>query len=123
MAQREAEYLMEVFYLTRYANELVPDLSLAGKANVLCATAFLSPNQIVLLDEPTEGMDVINRNKLWKSILKMKKNRTIIFMTNNVEEAEIVGDRIVILSQAEVQIKGTLKRIRRSFRKAPTIVS
>lgn len=123
MAQREAEHLMEVFYLTAYAHELVPDLSLVGKANVLCATAFLSPNQIVLLDEPTEGMDVINRNKLWKSILKMKKNRTIIFMTNNVEEAEIVGDRIVILSQAEVQIKGTLKRIRRSFRKFPAIVS
>lgn len=46
-----------------------------------------------------------------------RKNRTVIFMTNNVEEAEKVGDRIVILNEAEVQIKGTLKHIRRQFRK------
>lgn len=44
-------------------------------------------------------------------------------MTNNVEEAEIVGDRIVILNDAEVQIKGTLQHIRRQFRKFPNTVS
>lgn len=46
-----------------------------------------------------------------------RQNRTVIFMTNNVEEAEKIGDRIVILNEAEVQIKGTLKHIRRQFRK------
>lgn len=52
-----------------------------------------------------------------------RKNRTIVLMTNNVEEAEIVGDRIVILNDAEVQIKGTLQHIRRQFRKFPNTVS
>lgn len=60
---------MDVFYLTAYVDVLVADLLLVLRASVLCAAAFLSPNQIVLLDEPTEGMDVIHRNKLWKSIL------------------------------------------------------
>lgn len=40
-------------------------------------------------------------------------------MTNNVEEAEIVGDRIVIINEAEIEIKGTLKHIRGQFRKSP----
>lgn len=68
-AIREADYLMKVFYLTTYANKLVPDLLLVLRARVLCATAFLSPNRIVLLDEPTEGLDENNRSKLCKSIL------------------------------------------------------
>lgn len=68
-AIKESEYLIRTFNLTAYANRLVADLFLGLRATVLCATAFLSPNRIVLLDEPTEGMDVITRNRLWKSIL------------------------------------------------------
>lgn len=68
-AIKEAEYLIKIFNLTNYANRLVADLLRGLRATVLCATAFLSPNRIVLLDEPTEGMDVITRNRLWKSIL------------------------------------------------------
>lgn len=68
-ARKEAEQLMEVFKLSAYANVLVGDLLLLLKSRLFVATAFLSPNRIILLDEPTEGLDVINRNKLWKSIL------------------------------------------------------
>lgn len=46
------------------------------------------------------------------------KNRAIILMTNNVEEAEIVGDRIVIINDARVQTAGTLSQIRSKFRKS-----
>lgn len=46
------------------------------------------------------------------------KNRAIILMTNNVEEAEIVGDRIVIINDARVQTAGTLSEIRSKFRKS-----
>lgn len=67
-AAKEAEDLMQIFRLDHYKNELVAELLEIKKARVLCATAFLSPNKVVLLDEPTEAMDINNRNKLWNAI-------------------------------------------------------
>lgn len=53
--------------------------------------------KILLLDEPTTGMDPVNRRHVWNFLDKFKQDRVIIITTHSMEEAEFVGDRTAIM--------------------------
>ncbi|VDO38861.1 unnamed protein product [Haemonchus placei] len=57
-------------------------------------------SKTVILDEPTAGIDPFARRAIWDLILKYKEGRTVIIATHYMEEADILGDRIAILSEA-----------------------
>lgn len=52
----------------------------------------------MFLDEPTTGLDPRNKIKLWKVIEEQKKNRLVVLTTHSMEEADALGDKIVILA-------------------------
>ena len=66
------------------------------------------PHQkIVFLDEPTTGMDPVTRRSVWDCISRAKKGRVIILTTHSMEEADILGDRVAIMSGGKLTCIGS----------------
>jgi ATP-binding cassette subfamily A (ABC1) protein 3 len=63
--------------------------------------------QIVILDEPTSGMDPEARRQIWDILEWERKGRTIILSTHFMEEADYLGDRVAIMAQGRLQCCGS----------------
>lgn len=70
---------------------------------------------MLLLDEPTVGCDTASRNTLWHSILKIRAMRGILLATNCIEEADILGDRVAIISTGVVRCCGSALFLRKKY--------
>ena len=62
------------------------------------AIALVGDSQLVLLDEPTSGMDPTARRGIWDMLKKYKEGKIIILTTHYMDEADVLGDRIAIMS-------------------------
>ena len=86
---------------------LSDNLSGGQKRKLCIAIALIGKSEIVFLDEPTAGMDITNRRKLWDILKKFTKDRIIILTTHYMEEASVLGKRIGIVSGGEMKCTGT----------------
>lgn len=77
------------------------------------ALACVSDPQILFLDEPTLGLDVIARSELWDTVRELKKKVTVILTTHYMEEAEALSDRIGIMRGGRLLTVGTADEIKR----------
>ena len=77
------------------------------------AMALISEPQILFLDEPTLGLDVIARHDLWDAIRRLKGKVTIILTTHYMEEAEVLSDRIGIMKSGRLLAVGTVDELKR----------
>jgi ABC-2 type transport system ATP-binding protein len=82
-------------------------LSGGWQRRVSIAMALVSQPQILFLDEPTLGLDVIARHDLWDVILSLKEKMTIILTTHYMEEAQALSDRIGIIKNGSLLAVGT----------------
>ena len=76
------------------------------------AMALISEPQILFLDEPTLGLDVLARSELWDVIRALKSKATIILTTHYMEEAEALSDRIGIMAGGKLLLCGTPEEIK-----------
>jgi ATP-binding cassette, subfamily A (ABC1), member 3 len=74
------------------------NLSGGNRRKLSVAIALIGGSKFVLLDEPTAGMDLSARRKLWNMLKNYKSNRIIILTTHYMDEADILGDRIGIMT-------------------------
>lgn len=79
------------------------NLSGGQKRKVSVGIAMLGDSKIVLLDEPTSGMDPTARRRLWDLLKNNKEDKIIILTTHYMEEADILGDRIAIMANGDAQ--------------------
>ena len=86
-------------------------LSGGWQRRVSIAMALISEPQILFLDEPTLGLDVIARHELWDIIRALKGNTTIILTTHYMEEAEALSDRIGIMKDGKLLALGTVDEL------------
>jgi len=68
---------------------------------------MIGDSKVILLDEPTSGMDTTARRKLWEMLKKNKAGRIVILTTHYMDEADILGDRIAIMAEGDVQCTGS----------------
>jgi len=93
---------------------VIKHLSSGLKRRVLVAIALLADPPVLVLDEPTTGLDPESRRALWEVLLERKRRgATMILTTHYLEEAEILADRIGILSRGKLIALGTLAELRR----------
>ncbi|MBR2131057.1 MAG: ABC transporter ATP-binding protein [Oscillospiraceae bacterium] len=88
-------------------------LSGGWQRRVSIAMALISEPQILFLDEPTLGLDVIARHELWEVIRSLKGKVTIILTTHYMEEAEALSDRIGIMKSGRLLALGTVEELNR----------
>ena len=87
-------------------------LSGGWQRRVSIAMALISEPQILFLDEPTLGLDVIARHELWESIRALKGRVTMILTTHYMEEAEALSDRIGIMKSGRLLAVGTAEALK-----------
>lgn len=105
--------LMEQLELTKYRNFDVNALSGGTKQRVLIARALMHSPEIVILDEPTVGLDPDIRRKLWSIIKELKKQGiTVILTTHYLDEAEELSDRVCFLQNGKVRLIETVQTLR-----------
>jgi len=68
---------------------------------------MIGNSKIIMLDEPTSGMDTTARRRLWEMLKKNKSDKIIILTTHYMDEADILGDRIAIMTEGEVECTGS----------------
>ncbi|XP_076264015.1 ATP binding cassette subfamily A member 3 isoform X2 [Rhynchophorus ferrugineus] len=79
-----------------------------GMKRKLCVgIALCGKSKVVMLDEPTAGMDPSARRALWDLLLKQKSGRTLLLTTHFMDEADLLGDRIAIMAGGELQCCGS----------------
>lgn len=72
-------------------------------------------HRTVILDEPTAGVDPYSRQSIWRILLKYKAGRTIILTTHFMDEADLLGDRIAIISQGQLKCCGSSLFLKRKL--------
>lgn len=105
------QMLFKTFSLDKYKNTRASKLSGGWQRKLSIALAVASKPQILFLDEPTLGLDVIARRELWKLIGNLKTQMTIVLTTHYMEEAESLSDRIGIMKDGNILFVGTKEEL------------
>ena len=109
---RITDTILKLVSLEKQANSYTRSLSGGMKRRLLVAKAMVHQPPIIILDEPTAGVDVDLRKKLWENVRSLnRKGVTIILTTHYLEEAEKMCDRIGILSHGELVALDTTKNL------------
>jgi len=82
-------------------------LSGGNRRKLSVALALVADSQVVFLDEPTSGMDLAARRRLWSMLNQYKKDRVIILTTHNMDEADLLGDTIGIMNKGQIECLGS----------------
>lgn len=98
---------LESFGLSQVAQRKAAKLSGGWQRRLSLAMALISEPQILFLDEPTLGLDVIARSELWETIRELESRMTIVLTTHYMEEAEALSDRIGIMKEGRLVFCGT----------------
>ena len=109
--ETKIDELIKMFKLEEVLKQKAKTLSGGWQRKVSIAIALINNPQILFLDEPTLGLDVIARKELWKIIESLKGKVTIILTTHYMEEAESLSDRIAIMNKGNIVQIGTAKEL------------
>lgn len=104
--------LTELLCLETVINKKAGKLSGGWQRRLSIAMALISEPEILFLDEPTLGLDVLARSDLWDIIRSLKGRVTIILTTHYMEEAEALSDRIAIMKNGRLLICDTAENIK-----------
>ena len=110
-AKEKAAAMLEEFHMQEVAGQRAGTLSGGWLRRLSIAMALFSKPQILFLDEPTLGLDVLARRELWNIIEKLKGRVTVILTTHYMEEAASLADRVAILAHGRLRLCGTVQEI------------
>ena len=85
------------------------------KRRLSVAISCIGDPKVIIMDEPTTGMDPVSRQQVWKLIQWMKKNRIIILTTHAMEEADVLSDRIAVIVDGQFKCVGTPLYLKNTF--------
>ncbi|CAI9112240.1 OLC1v1012659C1 [Oldenlandia corymbosa var. corymbosa] len=109
------ERSLEEVKLTEAARVRARSYSGGMKRRLSVAIALIGEPKLIILDEPTTGMDPISRRHVWDIIENAKKGRAVILTTHSMEEADVLSDRIGIMAKGKLRCLGTSIRLKSRF--------
>lgn len=110
-AKRRAEEIATQFGLEDVRKKKAKHLSSGMQRRLSLAMALITNPQILFLDEPTLGLDVLARRELWTSIRALKGKATIILTTHYLEEIEALSDRVGVMAKGKLAALGTVAEL------------
>mmetsp|Transcript_26129 Transcript_26129/g.35915 ORF Transcript_26129/g.35915 Transcript_26129/m.35915 type:complete len:1375 (+) Transcript_26129:1-4125(+) len=114
-ANEEAIALATLFHLDQRMDHLGQELSGGQKRKLSVAIAVCGKSKFIVLDEPTAGMDPLARRELWDLLAKLRVGRTLLLTTHYMDEADILGDRVGIMSLGQMQCMGTTQFLKSTY--------
>lgn len=123
VAERRIEDLLEIVDLKGDADKLVEEYSTGMKAKLNLARALLNDAPILMLDEPTLGLDPYSARRVRELILKLRdEGKTILLTTHNMEEADNLCDKIAIINKGKIVALGTPEDLKRMVERQDIVV-
>ncbi|XP_065067747.1 ATP-binding cassette sub-family A member 2-like [Rhopilema esculentum] len=111
----EMDRILEDLGLPEKRHSKVESLSGGMKRKLSVAMAFVGGSRTVILDEPTAGVDPYARRAIWDLLVKYKEGRTILLSTHFMDEADLLGDRIAIISCGKLRCCGSSLFLKNQF--------
>jgi len=116
LATERAERMIEVFDLRAKRDVRAPKLSGGQRRRLLLARALLHEPRLVILDEPTAGVDIELRHELWRYIrLLHEQGTTILLTTHYLEEAEALCEEIALISEGRIVARDSAEGLKRQY--------
>ncbi|HEX6147393.1 MAG TPA: ABC transporter ATP-binding protein [Acidimicrobiia bacterium] len=110
--RRRTEELLEFAQLTDRAKSKVEPLSGGMKRRLIIARALINEPDLVILDEPTTGLDPQARHLLWDRLYRLKREgATLIITTHYMDEAEQLCDRLVVMDKGKIVAEGSPRQL------------
>uniref|UniRef100_A0A671S349 P-type phospholipid transporter n=1 Tax=Sinocyclocheilus anshuiensis TaxID=1608454 RepID=A0A671S349_9TELE len=106
-AMQEVENMLEDLGLPHKRDEEAQNLSGGMQRKLSVAMAFVGGSKVVILDEPTSGVDPYSRRSIWDLLLKYRTGRTVILSTHHMDEADLLSDRVAIISKGKLHCSGS----------------
>ena len=114
--RERAKELLETFSLTEKRDERTRTLSGGMKRRLILARAMMHRPRLLILDEPTAGVDVELRLELWHYVQRINQEGTTILLTTHyIEEAEQLCDKIAFINHGEIVAEGSSEELASSF--------
>ncbi|KAL9645288.1 hypothetical protein ABK040_002488 [Willaertia magna] len=114
--KEEIEDKLKKVYLTKFKDVKTKVFSGGMKRRINIATSMMGNPSIIFLDEPTSGIDVFIKRKIWDMITEYKKNdKTVILTTHDMEEAENIGDKIIVMALGKVRACGDVLHLKKRW--------
>ena len=110
-AEKQIDELLSVVHLTEKAYDKIGGFSGGMKQRVLLAQALLGNPQILILDEPTAGLDPKERINIRNYISELSKNKIILFATHVVSDIECISDKVMLMKKGTLVTVGTPKEL------------
>ncbi|KAH6937741.1 hypothetical protein HPB50_003748 [Hyalomma asiaticum] len=105
--KKSIDHTLEAVKLADKANSFPSQLSGGMKRRLSMSIALVTKPKLLILDEPTTGMDPETRRSIWDLLSEVRNDTTILLSTHDMEEAEVLADRIVMLSSGKLVCAGT----------------
>ena len=110
-ADQNVEALIDSVGLTPFIHRMAEKLSGGNKRKLSLAIALIGNPGVMLLDEPSSGMDPLAKRNMWKTLAKFRKNRSILLTTHSMEEADALANRVGVMAKRLLDV-GTTKHLR-----------
>ena len=101
--------------MDEYRDTLAINLSGGNRRKLQVGLALIGDSKLVLLDEPTAGLDIQARRQMWDLLDRYKEYRVIILTTHYMDEADLLGDRIGIMSEGRLICCGSSLFLKNRF--------
>jgi len=112
VAERRADELLRFVELADRANAQVESLSGGMKRRLTIARALVNEPEVILLDEPTTGLDPQARHVVWERLYQLKRRgATLLLTTHYMDEAERLCDRLVVMDKARIVAEGSPREL------------
>lgn len=116
--KQRAKQLMQAFSLTDKRDTMTRFLSGGMKRRLVIARALMHEPRLLILDEPTAGVDVELRHELWKYMRELNDGGTTILLTTHyIEEAEKLCDKIALINSGQIVKTGTVSQLKKAYGK------
>uniref|UniRef100_A0A8C6ACI4 ATP-binding cassette sub-family A member 3-like n=1 Tax=Marmota marmota marmota TaxID=9994 RepID=A0A8C6ACI4_MARMA len=103
----EIDHMLSIFDLLENQHAFSCSLSEGAKRKLSVIIALIGGSKVIILDEPSSGMDPVSKRLTWNLLMQYKHNRTILVTTPYMDEADTLGDRIAILAMGTLQCCGS----------------
>ncbi|XP_059123759.1 phospholipid-transporting ATPase ABCA3-like [Peromyscus eremicus] len=111
----ETNNMLSTFNLLEKHDAFSKSLSGGMKRKLAIIIALIGGSKVVILDEPTSGMDPASRRATWDLLQAYKQDRTILLTTHYMDEADVLGDRIAIMVQGTLRCCGSSVFLKRQY--------